>query len=338
VCFEADEQPYYVPEQVANRLCSQSFEMKIHLVRLMEEILPPDQSPLPIWHKLADLSYKNDSFTEIPDDADRIIFIDLHQVQHVDVRKFISKHRLYRDHKNKILVWNERDRPLFDVRGLYVNVPKQLKNEVTSIPIPYLFVPADSLFYGTNFTTHSRTRRCTYRGTNTHKCRRVLSKLHIPDCSLIDSTLSNSIPTHEFLAELDNSVHALCPRGHGLTSFRLYEVMARGCLPVIIADGWVPPRGISWQSFCTVVQEKDTSKFAEKLDYTIKDVTRRQATLANEFNTLLAPNVRMNYFIDQISDIPFGDCLSLSTIAKHYNLNLKVREKIMRIVLSVTNR
>lgn len=297
----------------------------------MEEILPPNQSPLPIWQKLADLSNTNDSFTKTPDAADRIIFIDLHQAHHLDVRRFVSKHHLFKNHKNKILVWNEKDRPLFDVRGLYVNVPSYLKNDVTIVPIPYLFVPADPLFHGTNFSASQRTLTCTYRGTNTHKCRKVLSQLQIPDSSLIDSTLSNSIPKHEFLAELDRSIHALCPRGHGLTSFRLYEVMARGCLPVIIADGWVPPKGISWQSFCTFVDEKDTQQLADRLDYAVDLITQRQKTLVDEFNTHLAPNVRMNYFLDQISDIPYGNCLSISNVAKSHNLNLKIRQKVMGI-------
>ena len=297
----------------------------------MEEILPPDHSPLPIWQKLANLSNANDSFTKNPDEADRILFIDLHQAHHLDVRRFISQHRLYKSHSEKLLVWNEKDRPLFDVRGLYVNVPSQLKSDVNISPNPYLFVPADALFHKTNFTTSQRTLRCTYRGTNTHKCRKVLSQLHIPDCSIIDSTQSNSIPKHEFLAELDKSIHALCPRGHGLTSFRLYEVMARGCLPVIIADGWVPPKGLAWHSFCTFVDEKDTQQFADRLDYTADEITQRQRTLVTEYNTYLAPNVRMNYFLNQISDIPYGDCLSISNVAKYYNLNLKIRQTVMGI-------
>lgn len=297
----------------------------------MEGILSPEKSPLPVWKNLINFSNTNSNFTDDPDDADRIIFIDLHQAHHLDVRKSVAQHRLYKQHSHKILVWNEKDCPFFDVRGLYVNVPEKLKGEPTIVPIPYLFVPADSLFNGTNFSTLARTVTCTYRGTNTHKCRKVLSTLELSGYSLINSTVSNSIPQNEFLAELDNSVHALCPRGHGLTSFRLYEVMARGCLPVIIADGWVPPKGISWQSFCTFVDEKDTAKFADQLDYTITEVTQRQKTLVNEFNTHLAPNVRMNYFLDQISDIPFGDCLSISSSAKHYNLNLKVRQKVMAL-------
>lgn len=304
--------------------------MKIHLVRLMEDALPADHSPLPIWKKIADLSTENDCFTENYDEADRILFIDLHQAHHLDVRKFISQHRLYKKYSDKILVWNEKDRPLFDVRGLYVNVPSYLKNDKTISPIPYLFVPADALFHGTNFTTSQRTLRCTYRGTNTHNCRKVLSQLQYSDCSIVDSTLSNSVSKHEFLAELDRSIYALCPRGHGLTSFRLYEVMARGCLPVIIADGWVPPKGIAWHSFCTYVCEKDTQQFVKRLSNTVEEISEMQTNLASEYNTHLAPKVRMNYFLDQIADIPYGDCLAISNEAKAQNLNLKIRQKVMR--------
>lgn len=305
--------------------------MKIHLVRLMEDVLPAAQSPLTIWNQLIELSGTQDSFTNDPSTADRIIFIDLHQAHHLDVRKTIVYHPLFTEHRHKILVWNEKDRPMFDVRGLYVNVPQSLKQDPTIVPIPYLFVPADSLFHGTNFSKAGRIVKCTYRGSNTHKCRRQLTTINLPDYSLIDSTQSNSIPKCEYLTELDHSVHAVCPRGHGLTSFRLYEVMARGCLPVIIADGWVPPKGIAWDRFCTFVKESNIESLPNLLSCSETELVSMQESLRREFNAYLAPGVRMNYFLKQISDVPYGDCLSMSIIAKLHGMNLKIRQKIMTL-------
>lgn len=49
---------------------------------------------------------------------------------------------------------------------------------------------------------------------------------------------------------LDRSLFSFVPRGDALFSYRLLEVMARGSIPVILSDGWVPPfdRLIDWDS------------------------------------------------------------------------------------------
>lgn len=305
--------------------------MKIHLVRFMKDTLPDESSPLPVWNQLIELSGTQNCFTDEPSSADRIVFIDLHQAHHLDIRQTILRHQLFTEYRHKIIVWNETDRPLFTVRGLYVNVPQILRQDSAVTPIPYLFVPADSLFHGINFSTAGRTMKCTYRGSNTHKCRRKLNTINQPDYSLIDSSRSNSIPKSEYLTELDHSLHALCPRGHGLTSFRLYEAMGRGCLPVIIADGWIPPKGIAWDNFCTFVKESHIDYLPNLLSYSESELFRRQKSLKREFDLYLAPEVRMNYFLKQISDVPYGDCLSMSLTAKMYNMNLKLRQKIMSL-------
>lgn len=312
--------------------------MKIHLVRLMEDALLPTQSPLPIWNQLIELSGTQDSFTNDPSAADRIIFIDLHQAHHLDTRQTILRHPLFTEYRHKILVWNETDRPLFSVRGLYTNVPQALIQDSTVAPIPYLFVPADSLFHGTHFLTTGRTMKCTYRGSNTHKCRRQLSNINLPDFSFVDSSQSNSLPRGQYLTELDDSVHALCPRGHGLTSFRLYEAMARGCLPVIIADGWVPPKGIAWDRFCTFVKESNIDSLPNLLSSTETELVSMQESLRREFSAYLAPDLRMNYFLKQISDIPYGDCLSMSLTAKLHGMNLKLRQKVMSLKITLRNK
>jgi hypothetical protein len=305
--------------------------MKIHLVRFMKDSLPDEASPLPVWHQLIERSGTRNIFTDDPCSADRIIFIDLHQAHHLNVRKTVVEHPLFKEHRQKILVWNETDRPVFDLRGLYVNVPVGLTLDPTIIPIPYLFVPADSLFHGTNFSKGGRSVTCTYRGSNTHKCRKVLTAINHPNYSLVDSTHSNSISESNYVAELDRSVHVLCPRGHGLTSFRLYEAMARGCMPTIVADGWFPPKGIAWDTFCTFVKESDIECVPNHLNYSESELSKRQESLAQEYNAYLAPDVRMSYFLKQISDVPFGDCISMSPTAQFYSINLKVRKKVMSL-------
>jgi hypothetical protein len=61
--------------------------------------------------------------------------------------------------------------------------------------------------------------------------------------------------TAEFVELMCRSVFALCPRGYGKTSFRLYEAMALGAIPVYIYDEpWLPyAELIDWQEICVLV-------------------------------------------------------------------------------------
>jgi hypothetical protein len=57
-----------------------------------------------------------------------------------------------------------------------------------------------------------------------------------------------------------SSRFVLCPRGIGTSSFRLFEVMQSGRVPVVLADAWVPCRSIDWANCSLRVREKDISK------------------------------------------------------------------------------
>jgi len=52
-----------------------------------------------------------------------------------------------------------------------------------------------------------------------------------------------------------NSLFGLCPRGYGPTSFRLYETIQMGCIPIIISDEfWLPfEQYISWNKIALLV-------------------------------------------------------------------------------------
>lgn len=64
----------------------------------------------------------------------------------------------------------------------------------------------------------------------------ILRTADAPAAPLIDTTASD-----EFREALTGSVFALCPSGTGPNSIRLWESLAAGTIPVILADGWAPP-------------------------------------------------------------------------------------------------
>lgn len=64
---------------------------------------------------------------------------------------------------------------------------------------------------------------------------------------------------NEFIDITKRSFFTLCPRGYGTQSFRLYEVMQLGSVPIFVYDvEWLPfSQYINWNDFCVLVHEKD---------------------------------------------------------------------------------
>lgn len=70
----------------------------------------------------------------------------------------------------------------------------------------------------------------------------------------------------EYLREIRDSAFVLCPRGLAPSTYRLYEVMQLGRVPVILADDWAPSAGVPWQDFSVRVSEAEVAELPRILD------------------------------------------------------------------------
>lgn len=74
----------------------------------------------------------------------------------------------------------------------------------------------------------------------------------------------------EYLERYARSIHesafVLCPRGGGTSSFRLYETMMLGRVPVIVSDQMVMPIGPRWDDFALRVPESDVDRIPAVLE------------------------------------------------------------------------
>jgi hypothetical protein len=99
-----------------------------------------------------------------------------------------------------------------------------------------------------------------FRGAASHVVRRRLtaSLVDNPD---VDVSLTEEWFTHsgeqkaDHVSRLQSAKFAVCPRGVGAATFRVYEAMALGRAPVIVSDEWVEPQGPDWSKFALRVSE-----------------------------------------------------------------------------------
>jgi hypothetical protein len=70
---------------------------------------------------------------------------------------------------------------------------------------------------------------------------------------------------------INNSIFGLCPRGYGPTSFRLYETIQMGSIPIFISDEfWLPfAEYIKWEKLAVLVTPEEIDQIPKIIDQII---------------------------------------------------------------------
>jgi hypothetical protein len=100
-----------------------------------------------------------------------------------------------------------------------------------------------------------------------------------------------------------SSAFALCPRGRGPGSIRLFEALMMGRCPVIIADEWVYPKRIDWAGCSITVAERDIPRIPEILEREISRAPELGLAARKAWEQYYAPPVRFHWLVE--------DCLEM---------------------------
>lgn len=130
------------------------------------------------------------------------------------------------------------------------------------IPIPLVCSRIPNNYAGIQKTTF-----CSFVGSNTHPIRQKMmnelaGKAGFEIYSKQWSPQVDELSQAGFLDKAARSMFALCPRGYGASSFRTFEALQLGAVPVIIYDKeWFPfDDRIDWNSFSVRIHESIISE------------------------------------------------------------------------------
>jgi hypothetical protein len=107
----------------------------------------------------------------------------------------------------------------------------------------------------------------------------------------------------EYADALAASHFALCPRGMGFGSIRLFEVMEMGVAPVLLADRYALPPGPDWASFLLKVPEREYGRLPELLDKHVTESEERGRKAREAWEEFFAPELVFDRVIDQLCEI-----------------------------------
>jgi hypothetical protein len=164
-------------------------------------------------------------------------------------------------------VWDSGDLPSGAFPGLYCSLKRNLfsrhRHRTFSYPIVYNEVID-------KFDLSEATLNWTFFGGITSRVRKRLVQLLAPTTRETDGQIvvqggtwtqmfdrSGIKQKVEYAAALKAARFVICPRGNGVGSIRLFEVLKAGRVPVIVADKYVLPNGIDWGSCAIICKEKN---------------------------------------------------------------------------------
>lgn len=111
------------------------------------------------------------------------------------------------------------------------------------------------------------------------------------------------IKQYHFFEVLSQSKFSLCPRGAIYNSIRLFESLQLGVAPVIIADGFLLPKGPNWKDFSIFIKERHVENL-ESIVQKYEDNYIEMGLLAKQcFEDFFSDESYFNYIVDNCIDI-----------------------------------
>lgn len=243
--------------------------------------------------------------TDSPELADIILFTQCHMLLDDWRLETIRRHPLTREFREKVMVYNECDRPWCALPGVYVNMPARRFVAAHQRPWAY-FVPAQATIDERPDLLFS------FVASNTAACRRPLFALQHRD-GVVEETrgfwfwdaTSEDYAKHRarFRSTLARSRFVLCPRGNGTSSIRLYEALAVGAVPVIISDDWISPAGPEWEQFSIRWPEGQINGLTQMLEARDADWPRLSAEARRAHEQYFSPAVYFHHVADRCADL-----------------------------------
>ena len=242
-------------------------------------------------------------FVDSPACADLILVVD---IKAENLYGNLRRNRVWLRYPGKSFGIDEDDFPPPFLHGVYASAPKDRE--------------ASCRFQGSGYYIHSqrfpnacpeaeqvwsapKDRLFSFSGRISHRVRKELFQLRFPAESVL---LEDTSAYNHFQDNLPGEVsrkhreqywntamrakYALCPRGNGASSIRLFEMMEVGIAPVIVSDDWTPPLGPRWDEFTLRVAEADIGSLFEIVKAHEDEYQLRGRKARKAFEEFFAPD------------------------------------------------
>jgi hypothetical protein len=254
--------------------------------------------------------------------ADYILFVDSHVVGSKGYANLVRNSELYKAFREKVYVYDQSDNPRLGLPGLYVAMPKQLFDSNYMRSVPYVHYEIDKIDYVSRMSTNKGRFAIFIGDSTTAQVRRDLFKAQL-DC--VDKFDTSHIGFHNYAASrpsqdtmvrhvenycdcIGSTLFSICPRGHGTSSFRFYESIMLGAIPVVLSDDFVPPVALSTPSSYVSLPERDTRLICRKLEIGEAKISQYQSICQHVAGSVLSTGKRLEYVLSELDRLANHKC------------------------------
>ena len=287
----------------------------LHSVSLDDEKIPKwMQGAYEIFTECARLDiFRTHSLTTSPDEADIILFTELGS--HGIFAEWVRHHPYVKKFRNKCFLFDPGDYALPFLPGVYASLRKKYYDQARTRTGYYLRID-ENPYVDFRPARENYPHTATFIGSiENHPIRTQLAKLPSPQF-LVEDTSSFALAMlyggeekerHRFWSHYADVIRsapfALCPRGRGPGSVRLFETMQMGRVPVVIADDWVYPTRVDWPSCSITIPESQIDRIPAILDRYRDSAAAMGLRARQEWEKFYAPSVRFHWLVE--------DCLEM---------------------------
>ena len=230
--------------------------------------------------------------TADPESADLILFVETAGAAGYYFEA-VRRHPLYRRHKGKAYLFSSTDSVIPFLPGVFASIERRWCWPSWTRAGHYLGVTeTPALRFD---PSAAPIRLYSFVGTaSAHPVRGRILALDHPEAEIFDAGAEKmevakglrQAPTpaeyaERFQRSIRESAFVLCPRGGGTSSFRIYEAMMLGRVPVIVSDQMVLPTGPRWEEFALRVPEDEVATIPPLLEAR-RDEAAEMGRLARE--------------------------------------------------------
>jgi hypothetical protein len=225
----------------------------------------------------------------------------------------IVLHPLFRKYQLKCYLFTSGDVPFYLLPGLFTSLEKKHHNPTWNRSCHYLHGPRNPYFRHERISETPKYLYTFIGSAANHLVRRRLIEMTSRRGFVRDTSLMRPVGEMEQKEKKDfrrfyaDMIYAgsfvLCPRGCGTSSFRLFESMQCGRVPVILSDEWVAPRGPDWDKFAVRLRENQIDKLEEILGK-IEPRAREMGCMARAaWERYFSPSESFQYVVEELLDL-----------------------------------
>jgi hypothetical protein len=244
--------------------------------------------------------------TDDPAAADIILFVEnCDPARHyLEVRR----HPVYRAHRDRCFLFSRHDFPIPFLPGIYASINRRWYDPERTRSGFYLDVFDKAFLTETSAATDREYLYSFIGQLSTDPIRAALTELTHPAQFVFDTSDywpyadlpddTRQALEAQYVEVARQSRFVLCPRGRGVSSIRLFEMMRMGRAPVIIADDWVPPSGPDWDRFSLRVPEARVGDLPALLEARAEEAVEMGLHAQAAWNDWFAPGAAFHRVAD----------------------------------------